>query len=458
MNKSFLLGLLITLTLAILCGVLITFTLPADKKLSAALPEAPALVDDYLATKITATQTTFTLANGTLRDGTALGGYYCFVIDVNSPQVEYVCGTASSTSVTGVVRGIQFQNPNATSSALMFAHNRLASVQITDYPTLQFMVRKINGIDSIDAPLQYSSGSASLITSSTQLASKGYVDNVAFGTSTYWLPSGLNIYYGGTGNIGIGTLTPSTKLHVVGSSTISGNESVGGNITITGTGIIGGLLNFGAIATTTSYSVFINEPALHTLAFNTSGSEAMRINSSGYVGIGTTTPAVSLLVIGSSTISGNFNVGGILNVTGNSLFASGVSLSGFATSTAGFNNASLIGQRSFIVSTATTTIITTTFKPSKVYITGGFGAAYSGGHGSSSGFANLTGQHSSYGSACNAGGSDTYAFYYLTTRNFSGSPCDSAASVTVTIASSSVTLTESGSTDSGTAAYTYLIQ
>ena len=436
-----------------------------NEKLGAAIPTPVAFFETSLSSKITASDTSMTLVSTSTKNGyLTTGSVYGFVIDEGTADEEIVSGTVSGSSVTGMSRGLDPVTGNTEVTALKKAHRRGASVKITDAPTLLVTSRILNGIESVPNALYYSSSSASFITSSTQLTNKAYVDSVAYGTSTYWLPTGSDLYYGGSGNVGIGTIAPTSKLHLVGNflntgtSTISGNATVGGTLGVTGISTIGGLLNFGAIATNTPYSVFINEPALHTLAFNTAGSEAMRINSSGYIGIGTTTPSVSLHVVGSSIISNNFNVGGILNVTGNSIFSSGISVSGFATSTAGFNNASKIGQRSFTSATATTTVITTTFKPSKVYLTGGFGAAYSSGHGSSSGFANLTEQRSSYGSACNAGGSDTYAFYYLTTRNFSGSPCDSAASVTVTIASSSVILTESGSTDSGTAAYTYLIQ
>ncbi len=153
--------------------------LPASvpqKTVGSAVPSTPALVDTYLAANMSAADTSMTLANGTTNDGTALSGYMCFTIDANMPTVEYVCGTASSTSVTGLTRGIDLTNPNATTTRV-YAHRRFASVQTTDYPTLQFIVRKLNGVDTFDSVLSYTSTTPSNFTSSQDLASKGYVDN-----------------------------------------------------------------------------------------------------------------------------------------------------------------------------------------------------------------------------------------------------------------------------------------
>lgn len=156
----------------------------APQQLGAAVPTTPALYDSYLASGISKTDTTLTLSTGTLRNGSILSGFVCFTIDVNLPTVEYVCGTASSTAVTGLTRGVDVSNPNATSSALAYAHRRFASIAISDYPTIQFMVRKLNGTEGFDSPIKYSSSvsTTTISSDSNNLASVGYANSLSFGS------------------------------------------------------------------------------------------------------------------------------------------------------------------------------------------------------------------------------------------------------------------------------------
>lgn len=155
----------------------------AEEVTGAAVPQSPALVDTYLTAGISSSETSMTLADGTTRGGTSLSGFMCFTIDVNTPTIEYVCGTASGTSITGLTRGVDVLNPNTTSTALAFSHRRFASVQISDYPTLQILVRKMNGTDTLDNFLSYTTSTA-IPTTDGQLANKYYVDQVGAGGFT----------------------------------------------------------------------------------------------------------------------------------------------------------------------------------------------------------------------------------------------------------------------------------
>lgn len=148
-----------------------------SNKLGAVIPVSNALIDTYLSIGINNSVTSMTLANGTTRDGVALSGYNCFTIDANTPTVEYVCGTATGASITGMIRGISMSNPNTTTTP--YEHRRFASVQSTDYPQIAIISRILNGTDTVPNLLTYDN--KVLITNasaSTTIATKYYVDNV----------------------------------------------------------------------------------------------------------------------------------------------------------------------------------------------------------------------------------------------------------------------------------------
>lgn len=126
----------------------------------------------------------------------------------------------------------------------------------------------------------------------------------------------------GSGSLGIGTTSPSTQLHVIGSGLFSGDVTVSGSV-------IGG----SGTALFPSFE-FINDsdtglfsPAANVFGISTSGVERLRINNSGLIGIGTTNPTSQLQVMG----TGNFTQA--LQVNG-----TGVSISGHSHSTSDITN------------------------------------------------------------------------------------------------------------------------
>jgi len=114
-----------------------------------------------------------------------------------------------------------------------------------------------------------------------------------------------------SGNVGIGTTSPSEKL------------DVSGNINLTDSLLIDGAIKFEAVKSSSTGQDSIYKTATNTLAFNTAGTERMRIDSSGKVGINTTSPY------------GKFEVhsgGGGTNYAGSSAIKSGVTWGSEASS------------------------------------------------------------------------------------------------------------------------------
>jgi hypothetical protein len=102
-----------------------------------------------------------------------------------------------------------------------------------------------------------------------------------------------------SGNVGIGTSSPSARLDVVSASTSVAKFTgpANGFVTFTGTGFVEGKIQCGGefnIGSTNSYPV----------AFLTNSTERMRIDSSGNVGIGTSSPAAAYKLSVNGT--GNF--------------------------------------------------------------------------------------------------------------------------------------------------------
>ncbi len=145
----------------------------------AALPsQTPAVFETYLATQQSTSDTTLTLASGSLRDGKSLSGYACLTIDSNTASLEYECGTVSGTSMTAIQRGLDATTGTTTVASLIFAHRRGADVKVTDYPSLTILTNQMNGTQAIFAStgLLYESHPCVVGSATTTICDKNYID------------------------------------------------------------------------------------------------------------------------------------------------------------------------------------------------------------------------------------------------------------------------------------------
>jgi hypothetical protein len=150
---------------------------PATPVAGTALPQAAALFETSLAGRIISTDTSMTLAANSV-GGSALSGYNCFTIDEGRSEAEFVCGTVSGTSVTGLERGVSALTGTTTSPTFAYTHRVGANVKITDFPLLQRLKAQANGEDTYQNILSYTSHPT--FTATAQLVDKKYVDDIAF--------------------------------------------------------------------------------------------------------------------------------------------------------------------------------------------------------------------------------------------------------------------------------------
>lgn len=197
----------------ILSLVLLSFFI-GTKTFASVLPIAPATFETGLAFPLAITDTSLTLASANLTNGSTLSGFVCLTIDIQQPNTEYVCGTASSTSPTTIMnltRGIDTLDGTTSVGFLIQSHRRGADVRITNYPLDTLIGRLLSGITTLDNILSYTG--LPTFTGASQLVDKNYVDNIAF--------SGAGVINATTGARGIVQIATSLQ---TASSTATGSS------------------------------------------------------------------------------------------------------------------------------------------------------------------------------------------------------------------------------------------
>lgn len=315
-------------------SLLITAGIISGGSLGGQIPQTPALYDGFLVSNISKTDTSLTISPGTLKNSQSLTGYYCFTIDVNLSTVEYVCGTANGTSVTGLSRGVDVLNPNTSSTDLAFSHRRYASVSVTDFPALQSLGRMASGTDPYPQLLYYNSALTPSVISATSsgsvLTSRDYVAASMAAGATQGSPTVAGIFLGSTAReaastTGTGVYNSLTYNKVVQTAYATDTPQYGCASGYTTAGA--GCLPFALLTGKLSQSwLDIFSTANTWSALNTFNAPTTTIGAS------------SNLTIASSAPLYGFS----LNVGGKSLFTGGLSL----TASTSFSNGTLISETS----------------------------------------------------------------------------------------------------------------
>lgn len=144
---------------------------------------------------------------------------------------------------------------------------------------------------------------------------------------------------GATGRLGIGTATPSSALHVVGDSTVTGNASVGLGMTVDTNVLVVDATNNRVGVNTTSPTVALDVTGAAAISGNLAvNTDTMFVNSAGNaVGIGTTAPFTKL---GIHSTTSNTSMRITNATTGNPASNAGLTFGIFN------NNASITNQQS----------------------------------------------------------------------------------------------------------------
>jgi hypothetical protein len=156
------------------------------------------------------------------------------------------------------------------------------------------------------------------------------VQNISYAVYT---AGSTQSYFGG--KVGIGAIIPGSKLEVVGNGTFTGNLYENGNRVCTASNGLcadgapdgsGGWFN-NSDNTSTSLRVIVNSSSVagSFVVANQTGSTHLFVNgSSGFVGVGDSTPSSTLEVVGNGTFTGNlFENGNRVCTSSNGLCASG---------------------------------------------------------------------------------------------------------------------------------------
>jgi hypothetical protein len=256
-------------------------------------------------------------------DATAIGS--------STPDSGSFTTLSASSTVTlsgGTANGVAYLNGSkvvTSGSALTFDGTNL-TVSAEVYRTSATSFLRLSGGDGAGSGANViafgqTHASAAGRLSLSAVGTGDIISNTISGTHIYQINSTEQMRLTSTG-LGIGTSSPSVKLDVVGASAGATVSQFTSNETGTTTSLAVFQRSGGAVAAAIKYNA-TNSPLTidfgtttsHALTFLTANTEQMRLDTSGNLGIGTSSPAVKLDVIGAvkatiaSTASNSIRVG-----------------------------------------------------------------------------------------------------------------------------------------------------
>ena len=230
-------------------------------------------------------------------------------------------GAITSNGSTGTAGQVLTSNGSATYWSTVSGSGTVTSVAtgngvtggpITTTGTISVVAN--DGITSNTSGLFVTQGTGTVVNATGVHVNSTYIGTIASNSATYANSSVTNTFTVGTasyfvanGNFGIGTSSPGTKLEVAGSITIKeSGKAYNLLVSSPSTAYSGYLATYNSSGTRIGYLGYWDGSSLTgawtdgstPLMFGTNGSERIRVDSSGNVGIGTNSPSSTLDVSG----------------------------------------------------------------------------------------------------------------------------------------------------------------
>jgi len=216
-------------------------------------------------------------------------------------------GTATNFTSTGI-------DDNATSTAITIDSSERVGIG-TASPTSPLMVQTndytpihVKGANPKTILVETTDGETGI--SLIKLKNSAHEYNIENGRRAntltfYGNPGGERMCIDSSGNVGIGTSSPAGNLHVAGSEIFFKNDAGNCTVSIGASDSGNSVINLGDPSDGDVGRILYNH-ANNSLSFKVNASERMRIDGSGNVGIGTTSPTQALSIASISSTPGDY--------------------------------------------------------------------------------------------------------------------------------------------------------